>query len=128
MARPTASVVQSSFREGTMPASRALCRMLCCLVIAGLSPPAAAETAGRIVGHIDGARYDGDGAHVWGWACQQGRPESIGIHVYADAAAAKEALVVAGKADRDSEAAVDRTCQDASGHKHRFDVVLPITA
>ena len=57
---------------------------------------------------------------------QQGRPESIDIHVYNEAAAAaKASLVVAGKADRDSEAAVDRACQDTSGHKHRFDVVVP---
>jgi hypothetical protein len=114
---------------GAMLASRVLRRMLCLATIAGLMAgvsPAASEVAGRIIGHIDGARYDGDGAHVWGWACQQGRSESIDIHVYNEAAAAaKASLVVAGKADRDSEAAVDRACQDTSGHKHRFDVVVP---
>jgi hypothetical protein len=83
---------------------------------------------GRIVGHVDGARYDTNGAHVWGWACQQGRPESLVVHVYAAPSArdgTKQTFVVAGKADLGNEPAVDRACDDAGGHKHRFDVPLP---
>jgi hypothetical protein len=86
------------------------------------------ESAGRIVGHVDGARYDTNGAHVWGWACQQGRPESLVVHVYAESAAhgaINGTLVVAGKAELGNEPAVDQACHDAGGHKHRFDVPLP---
>src|ERR1700732_1971890 len=99
---------------------------LCCISVA---PPTAqtAET-GRIVGHIDGVFVDDGGAHVRGWACQQGRPESIDVHIYANNApteTTKSILGVAGKADLDNEAAVDAVCNDSVGRKHRFDVPLP---
>jgi hypothetical protein len=86
------------------------------------------NAVGRIIGHVDGVRFDVNGAHVWGWACQQGRPESIAVHIYAEHSAydaTKGTLVVAGKADRANEPAVDRACRESSGHMHRFDVPIP---
>ena len=93
-----------------------------------LQAPGQEGLAGRIVGHLDGVRSDTNGAHVWGWACQQSRAESLVVHVYAERSAhgaAAATFVVAGKADLDNEPAVDRVCNDARGHKHRFDVPLP---
>jgi hypothetical protein len=84
--------------------------------------------AGRIVGHIDGVFVDDGGAHVRGWACQQGRPESIAVHIYANGAAnasPKGILALAGKADIEDESAVDAACKDTNGRQHRFDVPLP---
>ena len=90
----------------------------------------AAQTphVGPVIGHIDRVAVDTAGAHVRGWACQQGRPESITIHIYADASAGgtpKGILAVAGKADLDEEPAVDTACRDTVGRKHRFDIPLP---
>ena len=39
---------------------------------------------GRILGHLDGISIDARGAHIKGWACQQGRPESLTVHIYAN--------------------------------------------
>jgi hypothetical protein len=57
----------------------AILGVLCCILVA----PSTAQTSetGRIIGHIDGVFVDDGGAHVRGWACQQGRPESIVVHV-----------------------------------------------
>src|ERR1700680_5229582 len=87
--------------------------VVCCTSVA----PSTAQTleTGRIIGHIDGVFVDDGGAHVRGWACQQGRPESIVVHIYANNArteAPKRILGVAGKADLDNEAAVDAVCND----------------
>jgi hypothetical protein len=79
---------------------------------------------GRIVGHIDGVAVDARGAHVKGWACQQGRPESITVHIYANAGASG-IFALAGKADLDEEPPVDAACIDTNGRKHRFDIPLP---
>jgi len=98
------------------------------LAVFGAPVALAEETAGPVIGHVDGVRFDVNGAHVWGWACQQGRTESIAVHVYAEHSAydaTQGTLVVAGKADRTNEPAVDQACHDTSGHKHRFDVPLP---
>jgi hypothetical protein len=84
--------------------------------------------AGRIVGNIDRIVVDAGGAHVRGWACQQGRPESLTVHIYANEgsnAAPKGIFALAGKADLDEEAAVDAACRDETGRKHRFDISLP---
>ncbi len=83
---------------------------------------------GRIVGHIDGIGVDAGGQHISGWACQQGRPESIVVHIYASEGASdapKGIFVLAGKADLGEEPAVDEACKDAVGRKHRFDIPLP---
>lgn len=48
--------------------------------------PAFGQTAGagRIVGHVDRIVVDATvGPHIKGWACQQGRPESLTVHIYA---------------------------------------------
>lgn len=104
------------------------------LILAGLAasvaiaPAALGEVIGRVVGHVDGVRFDVNGAHVWGWVCQQGRSESIAVHIYAEPSASdasKGTLVVVGKADRANEPAVNQACRDGSGHKHRFDVPIP---
>lgn len=84
--------------------------------------------AGRIVGHIDGVAVNAGGPHIRGWACQQGRPESIAVHIYANDSssnAAEETFALAGRADLAGEPAVDTACKDASGHRHRFDVPVP---
>jgi hypothetical protein len=97
-------------------------------MLAGSEAAAQNAQAGRIIGHIDGVAVDDVGAHVHGWACQQGRPESITVHIYANGGAydaVKGTLVLAGKADLDEEPAVDRACQDTVGRKHRFDIPLP---
>jgi hypothetical protein len=87
-------------------------------VLCGISVvPSTAHTSedGRIIGRIDGVFVDDGGAHVRGWACQQGRPESIVLHIYANNAATevtKSVWGVAGNADLDNEAAVDAVCKD----------------
>jgi hypothetical protein len=84
--------------------------------------------AGRIVGHIDGIFVAAGGQHVRGWACQQGRPESIAVHIYASESASeapKGIFALAGKADLGEEPAVDTACKDTQGRKHRFDIPLP---
>jgi hypothetical protein len=85
-------------------------------------------SVGRVVGNIDGVAVDAGGAHIKGWACQQGRPESITVHIYANRDAHEETkgiFALAGKADLDEEPAVDATCRDSLGRKHRFDIPLP---
>jgi hypothetical protein len=81
-----------------------------------------AIAAGRIIGGMD-VRIDGDQVVVRGWACQQGVSQPIGVHVYAG-----DALMLAGKADLQSEPAVNRQCQDTAGGKHRFWIVIPAEA
>jgi hypothetical protein len=85
--------------------------------------------AGRIVGHIDGIAVDAtDGPHIKGWACQQGRPESLTVHVYANEGAhdaPKGIFALAGKADLDEEPGVDEACKGTVGRRHRFDIPLP---
>lgn len=93
-----------------------------------LAPFATAQEAnGRILGHIDRVTVDDGGAHVRGWACQEGRSESIEVHFYANASAydqPKGRHAVSGKADLDNEVAVDALCKDPQGHKHRFDIPI----
>ena len=82
----------------------------------------------RILGHIDGISIDARGAHIKGWACQQGRPESLTVHIYANKDgndAHKGIFALAGKADLDEEPGVDEACKDTVGRKHRFDIPLP---
>jgi hypothetical protein len=84
-----------------------------------------AQSPGRIAGVIDRIVTDDSGSHVRGWACQQGRAESIDVHIYVGDSATTEHLVYSGRADLDNEPAVDKVCQDSSGHRHRFDIPLP---
>jgi hypothetical protein len=104
--------------------------LFACLSAVTSHREAAAEgaPAGNIIGHIDGIASDDGGAHIKGWACQQGRPESLTVHIYANGSAnesAKGTLALAGKADLDNEAGVDTACRDSVGRKHRFDIPLP---
>ena len=96
-----------------------------------LSADAAQSTAspvGGVVGTIDGIAYDGDQGFITGWACQQGRRDSIALHIYVDHSAydtPRGNLVLQNKADFDSEPAVNQACQDRGNGKHRFLVALP---
>ena len=83
---------------------------------------------GRVVGNLDGIAYDGEQAFISGWACQQGRDESILIHIYANPTPAdptKSKFLSANKTNFDNEGAVNKACQDAPGSKHRFFAALP---
>jgi hypothetical protein len=89
--------------------------------------PASKPSVGRIIGNIDGIRFEGDQFHIWGWACQVGNKESIDVRVYTDHSAVdtpKGKFVFAGKANLDNEPAVDRLCGDQKG-KHRFGLDIP---
>src|ERR1700722_9435587 len=93
-----------------------------------LSVATAAPQAGPVIGVIDALRYDGDQYYVFGWACQQGVRNSIGVHIYASGAAGGKppgTFVTPGTADLPNEPAVDHECHDADGGKHRFKVALP---
>lgn len=85
------------------------------------SPP------GRIVGNIDAIAYDGEQGYISGWACQQGRKDSILIHVYGAPASdpAKRVFLAADRANFASEPAVNRACQDGADGAHRFFAALP---
>ena len=99
-----------------------------CLVLAPTAALCQSPGVGRIVGHIDGIAVDTGGPHVKGWACQQSRPESIAVHIYANGdghEAAKSIFALAGKADLGEEPAVDAARRDTQGRKHRFDIPLP---
>ena len=89
--------------------------------------PAQRAPVGHIVGNIDGLSNDGEQYFVSGWACQQWRSESIQIHIYASSPAdpAKTVFVKANKANFDSEPAVNQSCHDDQGGKHRFFAALP---
>jgi len=98
-----------------------------CLSLASTLALAQNPGVGRVVGHIDGIAADASGAHIRGWACQQGRAESIIVHIYAGGSAygaTKGVLALAGKADLEEEPAIDAACRDTQGRKHRFDIPL----
>ncbi len=83
--------------------------------------------AGPVTGVIDAIQYQGGQYLVSGWACEQGRRESINVHIYAGHSADDKppgTFVTAGTADLASEPAVDRECHDADGGKHRFRIPL----
>jgi hypothetical protein len=87
----------------------------------------AAPQADPVIGVVDSVRYDGDQYYVFGWACQQGVRNSIGVHIYAGGAAGSKppgTFVTQGTADLPNEPAVDHECHDADGGKHRFKIAL----
>jgi hypothetical protein len=98
-----------------------------CPLLAYTEAQAQNPRVGLIVGNIDGISHDGEQFYISGWACQQGRKDSIQIHIYAAAPGgpSKRVFVTANKANFDSEPAVGRECQDNEGGKHRFLVALP---
>ena len=115
-----------------MKYSRLLATFAAVASYCSLAPPSAfgeKAGAGRIVGHIDGVAVEAAaGPHIRGWACQQGRPEPITVHIYANEGAKdapKGIFALAGKADLDEEPGVDAACNDSTGRKHRFDIPLP---
>ena len=84
--------------------------------------PLGASAQGRVVGHIDRVTFDGTSPVIVGWACQQGRRESIPVEVYGDGT-----LLVRGKADQENEPGVNEACHDQGG-RHRFRIQLPTEA
>jgi hypothetical protein len=98
---------------------------LLCVPIARSQMPDSKPRVGRIIGNIDGISHDGEQFFIAGWACQQGRSESIQLHIFAGADPAKKVFLTAHKANFYSEAAVNQACQDGRGGKHRFLVALP---
>jgi hypothetical protein len=97
-------------------------------LVASFGIPAQPAPIGRILGSIDGISYDGDQAFLSGWACQQGRKDSIQIHIYArapDVHTDRNVFLTANRANFDSEPAVNRRCGDREGGKHRFLAALP---
>jgi hypothetical protein len=88
----------------------------------------ASSEAGHVLGQFS-FNYDPTEQqfYVSGWACQQGQHASIAVHVYANnpsGDSAQRTFIVAGKADIESETAVNQSCQDQTG-KHRFRIALP---
>ena len=105
----------------------ALVAGLCCA--ASVLPHASAQNgrAGRVVGNIDGISHDGGQTFVLGWACQQGNPASIEVHIYADRSAYDKppgTFVTAGKAKAREQPAVGRACPGRRGGQHRFKIEL----
>jgi hypothetical protein len=101
---------------------------LVCLVAGGTETQGQNSRPGGVVGYIDAVRFEGGQYYVFGWACQQGSPSSIGVHIYADHSAygtPAGKFVTAGKADLESEPAVGQQCHDLKGGKHRFKIELP---
>ena len=99
-----------------------------CFLFAPSEAPGQNSRPGRVIGKIDGISRDGDQYFISGWACQQGRSDSLQIHVYAGRSAYDTppgTLAVVGWANFDSEAAVNQTCQDRGNGQHRFFVALP---
>jgi hypothetical protein len=86
------------------------------------SPPSS------VVGTIDGISWDGDQAFLAGWVCEQGRSQSVDLHIYAGHSAYDQprgTLVATGRANFDNEPAVDRACAHPGSGKHRFLVAVP---
>jgi hypothetical protein len=109
---------QTAKRHMNKPARSAIAFGCILAVPACFDAAARAPGAGPVIGHIDGIAVDASGAHIRGWACQKGRPESIVVHIYAGGGAAgadKAILALPGKADLDEEAAVDAACGDTQG-------------
>jgi hypothetical protein len=109
-------------------AVRWIWRWLGLVLCSTLGSAAAFAAPGQVIGTIDGIAYDGDQAFIIGWACQQGRSESISINVYVDRSAydtPRGTLALDNKADFDSEPAINQACQDHGNGKHRFLVELP---
>jgi hypothetical protein len=82
---------------------------------------------GPVVGGINGMTQDGDQVFISGWACQEGRIESIGLQVLADHSAyddVKGTILTTGRANLESEPAVNQTCRDGAGGHHRFLISL----
>jgi len=98
------------------------------LIMGAFGGHAEAQGPGRIVGHIDGLGFDEHGCHIWGWACQQGTPESLTIHIYAGESANgphRGKFVMQAKADLPDSPSIDQACRCGPQGRHRFDVRIP---
>src|SRR5258707_4755775 len=97
---------------------------LLCVSTAWSQTPGSKPSVGRIIGNIDGISHDGEQFFIAGWACQQGRSESIQLHIFAGADPAKKMFLTAHRANFYSEAAVNQACQDQPGGRPVFLVAL----
>jgi hypothetical protein len=107
--------------------SLALVAGLACAASGGAEAFGQNARAGRVVGNIDGISNDGGQLYLSGWACQQGNPAPIEVHIYADRSAYDQppgVFVTAGKAELANEPPVSQACQDPKGGKHRFKIEL----
>src|SRR5260370_34943448 len=93
---------------------------LLCVSTAWSQTPGSKPSVGRIIGNIDGISHDGEQFFIAGWACQQGRSESIQLHIFAGADPAKKLFLTAHRANSYSEAPANQACQDQPAAKHRF--------
>ena len=66
-----------------------------CVSTVWAQTPASKPNVGRIIGNIDGISHDGGQFFIAGWACQQGRSESIQLHIFAGADPAKKEFLTA---------------------------------
>ena len=48
-----------------------------CFLLAPSEAPGQNSRPGRVIGNIDGISHDGDQYFLSGWACQQGRSDSL---------------------------------------------------
>ena len=115
-------------RLGWLKLTAAIVATLCSAGPAGIGARAQSSAAPRVVTHIDGVFSEGEQPFVVGWACQQGNKDSIDVRIYADHAPHNSpagTLVLAGRADDESDPGVGNACQDHEG-KHRFKLALPV--
>jgi hypothetical protein len=101
---------------------------LFCFLSASSAASGQNSRPGHVIGNIDGISRDGDQYFISGWACQQGRSDSIQLHVYVDRSAygtPPGTLAVVGWANFDNEPGVSQACQDRAHGQHRFFVALP---
>ena len=81
------------------------------------------SSSGEVLGHIDSVVPQGSGAVVNGWACHQGWPGAINVHLYVGGSAGVGTLVTDATADEASEAAVASAC-GSTGTAHRFAISM----
>lgn len=80
-----------------------------------------------IKGHVDSVAN----GYVHGWACDQGRQNQVGVHIYLNAPAGQPGAVFAGAADAnivagDNEGIASASvCNDSSKLGHRFQWKIP---
>src|SRR5215469_1713356 len=83
-------------------------------------PESAQAQVPEIVGNIDGFNQGELG--LQGWACLQGSPSPVDVHVYAGGPYGTGTLVAYGIANRPNEPAVTASC--GAGANHRYFIPL----
>ncbi len=83
-----------------------------------------ASSSGPVIGNIDGLFYQSGESALSGWACAQGNPDSIMVHLYAGGAYPRGEFVTGVIANHSSESAVASAC-GSNGTAYRF--LIPIS-